>query len=102
MKNLYKFEWDCGRMGTLFGLFIATQEEVDSVIGQNIYFGEVLGKHSEVEGTIEKDEIEMISDDFKLVKKLQKLFGSSTLCGYNPVEYYKEQVEDEKMDQDLE
>jgi hypothetical protein len=102
MKKLFKFYWDCGRMGILDGLFIATQEQVDDIIGKNVYFGEVLGKHSEIEGIVEKDEIKLISDNFKLVTKLEKIFDSETLCGYNPVHIYKELLEDGFYDDDKE
>lgn len=39
MKNLYSFYWDCGRQGSLDGLFTATPEEVESIIGTDVYFG---------------------------------------------------------------
>ena len=51
---LWKFHWDCGRAGDVEGLFIATEEEVENLIGSEVYFGEILGKHSEVYGTVEK------------------------------------------------
>ena len=67
MEKLWKFHWDCGRQGDLDGVFIATEEEVQSLVGQEVYFGEVLGKHSEVYGTIEQGEITMITNNAEAV-----------------------------------
>lgn len=88
--NLYSFHWDVGRMGDLYGLFLATQEEVQSAIGSNLNFGEVLGKHSEVDGILEEHEIKLITDDKEFVEKIYNLFHKNkTLSGYNPLEYVK-------------
>jgi hypothetical protein len=86
--NLYRFHWDCGRMGDVEGLFIATQAEVDAAIGKSIYFGEILGKHSEVYGDLEEGDISLVSDDQDKVAWLQELLGSS-LSGYNPLGYIR-------------
>ena len=51
MNKLYKFHWDCGRMGNLDGVFIAEPKEIEALIGKEIHFGEVLGKHSDIQGT---------------------------------------------------
>ena len=46
MKGLYEFYWECGRQGDLTGVFIADSESVAALLDKEIYFGEVLGKHS--------------------------------------------------------
>ena len=89
MRKLFKYSSDFGRMGKLEGLFIASQSQVDEVIGKEIYFGEVLGKHSEIETIIEPDEIEVFSDDQDTIDYLEEIFPSTTLCGYNPLDYYE-------------
>ncbi|WP_394910517.1 DUF4406 domain-containing protein [uncultured Robinsoniella sp.] len=66
---LWKFYWDCGRQGSVEGIFKATKEEVDAAIGKEVYFGEILGKHSEIYGIIEDGEIDFISDDPLIVKQ---------------------------------
>lgn len=86
MKNLYSFYVDCGRQGSLDGLFIATQQEVNNAIGKEIYFGEVLGKHSDVQGTLESHEITLVSEDQDKVTWLEGLLGSC-VSGFNPLEY---------------
>ncbi len=87
MKNLYSFYWDCGRMGNLEGLFIAEESDVQNIIGKEVYFGEVLGKHSEVSGVVDKEDIEVVSEDQEKVEWLENLLGS-TVSGYNPLAYY--------------
>ena len=89
MKKLYSFYWDCGRMGGLQGLFIAEQSEVDKILGKEVYFGEVLGKHSEIYGEVDDENIEVVSEDQEKVEWLENLLGS-TVSGYNPLDYYEE------------
>lgn len=85
-KYLWKFEWDCGRQGDLEGLFVATEQEVKDLIGRKAYFGEVLGKHSEVEGTIEEGDIKKVDLDSETVEKVTAILGD-TWSGFNPLEY---------------
>lgn len=97
MKQLFKFEWYAGRGGIIGGLFIATQEQVDAIIGKRLWLGEALGKHSEVSGVIEDDEIERVDIDTSAVEVLYEQFGS-TISGYNPVERFDD--EDDEYDED--
>ena len=99
MNNLYSFYVDCGRMGSLDGLFIATQEEVDKAIGKEMYFGEVLGKHSDVQGTLGAHEITLVSSDQDKVEWLLGLLGTC-VSGFNPLEYISQ--DDEDYDEDEE
>ena len=62
MKKLYSFYWDCGRMGNLQGLFIAEESEVQKILSKEVYFGEVLGKYSEIYGTVDFEDIEVVSE----------------------------------------
>lgn len=70
MKTLYKFNFDCYRSGNLHGLFIEDSEKVRELIdsGKSVYFGEVLGKHSEICGPIDENEIEFVSNDPLVIK----------------------------------
>lgn len=95
MNNLYSFYVDCGRQGSLDGLFIATQEQVDKAIGCEMYFGEVLGKHSDVQGTLEAHEIKLMSSDQDKVEWLLELLGEN-VSGFNPLDYIQESDEDEE------
>jgi len=87
-KKLYRYKSDCGRMGEVEGLFIATDEEIHKIICKEIYFGEILGKHSEVILKMQEGDFETLSDDQKFLEKLEDLLGD-TLSGYNPLEYYQ-------------
>ena len=87
MKKLWKFEWT-GGYSLIGGIFKATDEEVESIIGKHLYLGEVDGKHSDVYGTIERNEITLISDNPIVVEAVPTF-------GYDPVEYIKEQEDDE-------
>ena len=84
---LWSFYWDCGRQGDVEGIFKATKEEIEKAIGQQVYFCEILGKHSEVYGTLEKDECTLISDDPLVVM-------NSVESGYNPLHYINDEDED--------
>lgn len=74
------------------GVFIATDEEVQSLVGKKVYFGDVLGRHSEVYGTIEQGEITLITDNAEAIKALQEACGK-TISGHNPLAYWAEQNE---------
>ncbi len=92
MEKLYKFSWDIGRMGEVEGLFIADEEKVNEMIGSDVYFGEILGKHSEIFGTLDKEDLEIKSDDKSFVSKLKSLLGTS-ISGYNPLSYIDDEDE---------
>jgi len=84
--GLYKFELDCGRSGCLEGAFESTPEAVGRIIGESVYFGEVLGKHSEIHGTIEEGEIKLLTDDQAFIDKAKEL--GLVPYGYNPFDYW--------------
>lgn len=86
MKALYKMQIDCGRSGSLEGVFIADTLDVKYLVDNkiSIYFGEVLGKHSEVYGCVDKKEIKKITTDEIAIKVVEKHGLES---GYNPFEY---------------
>lgn len=86
MKGLYKLNVDCGRQGCLEGVFIADSEDVEYLTSNSIsvYFGEVLGKHSEISGILGKDDIKLITTEQNVVDVVEK-YGLQN--GYNPFEY---------------
>lgn len=86
MKKLYKFYWDCGGQGNVEGIFIAEEKEVKEAIGKEIYFGEILGKHSEVYGILEKEEITEIKVSDITINEIKKVIGTD-ISGYNPLNY---------------
>lgn len=92
-KKLFEMHVNYGRMGDLDGLFVSTQKKVDALAGKNVYFGEVLGKHSEIDVDFEDHlpEFEVKSEDREFIKKLVEVVGSETISGFNPVEIFEEQ-----------
>lgn len=86
MEAVFKMYLDYGRMGDLEGVFIADKQAVEDLINsdQTIWFGEVLGKHSEVDCQASELDIQMISDDPAVVK----IFRDNNIeIGYNPFDY---------------
>lgn len=94
MLKLYSFHWDCGRSGDLDGLFVAEEDQIESAIGKRLYFGEVLGKHSEVEGILEASDLEEVSSEQDKITWLVDLLGTS-ISGFNPLEYLTEEEDEE-------
>lgn len=89
MYKLYSFNWYFGRDGELSGVFIAKPEDVENLYGKYIDFGEALGKHSCVRGTIEKDEIKEIPVSEQTIIELKQVLGN-TISGYNPFDYMEQ------------
>ena len=88
MKYLYRFYEDCGRMGSLDGIFVAEESDVDALIGQNLYFGEVLGKHSDIDVDFTKDSFEKMDVSQSAIDEVSKVLGNSW-SGWNPVEMWE-------------
>jgi len=85
-KAIFKFYTDYGRMGHLEGILISTQEKVDKLVesGIEVYFGEVLGKHSEIYGSIDKEDIKFVSDNEEAVRVVEE---NDLTSGLNPFHY---------------
>ena len=87
MRHIYRFSADCGRNGCLSGVFVADHEDVAKLIGRTVYFGEVLGKHSDVSVEIDAGAIKVISDaeiTSAFVDTFERVIGSQ---GLNPLDY---------------
>lgn len=91
-KILVEFYWDCGRMGDLDGLFVTTKEDLAAIYGEKAYFGEVLGKYSEVSGTICENDFCIKTENQEFIALFEELIGQT---GYNPFDYIQESEEDE-------
>lgn len=102
MKKLYSFNWECGRMGDLYGLFVADEKDVAEVVGKTIYFGEVLGKHSDVYGEVEECDFTVVTDDQTVINILVDAMSGTSLSGYNPLEYYRDALSDGVYDEEEE
>jgi hypothetical protein len=89
-EALWQFEWDVRRMGRVRGLFVASDDEVKAAIGRDLYFGEILGKHSEIYGTLDEKDLKRLTDDPTFIAKFKE-YGCSS--GYNPLKYFREEEE---------
>ncbi len=98
-KGIYKLSFDCGRMGELNGVFVDTDIRVAKLIesGVDVYFGEVLGKHSEIFGPIEQRDIKLVTEDETTVKAFEE---NNLENGFNPFDYTHIGFEKEGVDTD--
>jgi len=90
MKAVYKFNWYGSRGYDVDGLFVAPKSYIEKLLGKDVYFGEICGKHSEVYGTLDEEDLTLVTDDPEIVAIFEENNISS---GYNPVEYMLEDVE---------
>jgi len=97
--NLYKFYWDCGRQGSVEGIFFSTPERIQKNLGNQVYFGEILGKHSEISGILEEEDVTLVTDDQDFVEKFRTFFPGG--FGYDPFEAMSVEDEDD-VEEELE
>lgn len=93
MKGIYSFYWDCGRVGSVSGLFVAESADIAKAIGKQVYLGEVLGKHSEIYGSLDEPDVTLKSDAPADVEFFERL---DLVTGYNPLEYINDDEEDDE------
>lgn len=98
MKRLVGFSWNCGRSGTLSGRFVLDDCEWERLTeaahnGEEVYFGEVLGKHSEICGNLEPGDIRLITDNQEFIEMAGQI-GVDLSSGYNPLDYLGEDEEE--------
>jgi hypothetical protein len=86
MEAIFKMNYSAGRMGSLKGIFVVDKERMRELIdgGEDVYFGEVLGKHSEIYGPVEEGDITLVSEDPVVVEWFKSL---NMETGYNPFNY---------------
>jgi hypothetical protein len=80
-------------MGELEGLFVADSESVSKAIGKQVYFGEVLGKHSEIFGTLEEGDLKLKSNANDHVEMFLHL---DLATGHNPLHCLQDEEEEEE------
>lgn len=77
---LVKYSRDCGRNGTIESTEVITDDQMKYLEfaiekEQDIYFGEVLGKHSEVVCPIRPQDLTILSEDQDRIDWLVKIAG---------------------------
>jgi hypothetical protein len=85
-RILVRFYEDFYRNGELEGLFITTKPELERLYGKVLYFGEVLGKHSDVSLLIEPRQFTLKSEDQAFIDQLADVCGTD-ISGLNPFSY---------------
>ena len=85
--KLWKFDICFGRAGDIAGLFIATEKEVEFLIGKNTDFGEALGKHSDVQHQFTKEDLKILDVSSFTIQELLKAVGTRYISGSNPFGY---------------
>jgi hypothetical protein len=91
-RKLYEFNANFGRMGALSGRFVLGDGEqalLAETYGQEIYFGEVLGKHSEVFLELKPEHITVVTDDEAFLAQADAL-KIDLSHGLNPLDYLPE------------
>ena len=96
MLGLYKFNEDC-YYGTLSGLFIDNIDKINRIIKENksIYFGSCLGKYSDIEATLNNENLKLLSNDINLISEIIKNLGRDFTVGYNPISILEKQESEE-------
>lgn len=83
-KKLYRFDFNTYYSRTE-GLFVADEAAVAAAIGQQIWLGEIEGKHSEVGGPFEEKDLAIVTDDPAFIAQFEELFPRG--FGINPLGY---------------
>ena len=85
-QKLYRYDLDCGRQGDVTGTFVADDAVIAAAMGKRAYFGEILGKHSDVRADLEEDQLTVLTEDPKFIALYEEIIGSS---GRNPLDYIR-------------
>jgi hypothetical protein len=101
MKRLVSMNMYFGRMGSLEGMFVLGETEWDrlqKLIADKteVYFGEVLGKHSEVVTALKGDDFKVLTEDQSWLDKAVELKVDLN-SGHNPLSYFDDmEVEEDE------
>lgn len=100
-RLVYAMAEDFGRMGEVEAVFTAHPEDIAAIQGQKIYFGEILGKHSEIFLIVAEDTLKARAAPSIVVAWLEQNLGhglrsawtpfdSWSISGHNPLEFVNE------------
>lgn len=91
-KVLVRFSESWGRMGSIESVFVSTKDRISNLIGKGFYFGEILGKHSEVSGKFLESNFKVITDDQAFITKAEEMFKGFLPFGNVDVEEGRERA----------
>lgn len=85
-QGIYKLDVDFRRGGNLSGIFLSTNQDVEVLINNNIEiaFGEVNGKHSDINIVINESDIILVTDNEEAIECFSKYQLQN---GYDPFTY---------------
>lgn len=92
-QYLVQYFEDFGRSGSLEGLFICSEDELEYLNGATVDFGEVLGKHSEVYSDETYENCKIITSNQDAIRDMEVMFGTKNISGYNPINFLGEDDE---------
>ena len=98
IEGIYCYEVDYGRRGTVSGTFVATRGKVESLRDLTVYFGEILGKHSDVSVDFSEEELICLTEDQAFIKKAKEY--KLVPIGRNPFDYIDEDESDDDYEED--
>ena len=89
MLKLYRFNLHCYHcMGSLKGVFVRDEADVANLIGKQVYFGEILGKHSDISAVMEKEHFQELTSDSDFIAKFEQY---DLKTGVNPFRYFDDE-----------
>ena len=86
-EKIYKFSAEYNR-DPVESVFPAEEAEIEWIIGKDIYFGEIQGKHSEVIMTMKRSHFTVLTDDPIKVDIIKEIVGATGHC---PFDYLDEE-----------
>ncbi len=87
MKHLYRFNQEFGYGYTnLQGTFLATPEEVETIIDKEISFGDLFGNWGSVDITVNPEDITLLTTDEHFINQAVEL--GLVPSGLNPLKAY--------------
>jgi len=93
--KLYRYEQDFGRMGSLDGMFFATDEEYDRFMGREGYASDILGKHSEVYLEFSEETIEEVPLSETTIEEMFEVLGAH-VSGVTPLDFFEQWDEEDE------
>lgn len=92
-EKLRKFQYGVHRFGTMEGLFWASDEELDTLLGREVSFYEVLGKHSHFSFTFDQETLDKTIETIDLPEEMIPLLRNKIEVGINPFHYVEDDAE---------
>lgn len=91
MLGIYRFDYPM-RGCDLQGIFVEHSDYIDKAMLVDVYLGEVAGKHSEIELTLTKDCLTLVTEDPDAIEIFQR-YNMET--GINPIEVLRNRGEED-------